>query len=65
MMESLKNILIKKLAKQEKQKKNMAKIWQEKTQWRWNLKNKSQTKQFAIKRTRTKLERLKNYRGWN
>jgi deoxyinosine 3'endonuclease (endonuclease V) len=65
MTESLKKLLIKKLAKQEKQKKNRAKIWQEKTQWGWNLKKKSQTKKIAIKITRTKLERLKNQWGWN
>jgi pyruvate-formate lyase len=60
-MEFLKKLLIKKLGK--KGKKNGAKILQEKTKWGWNKKNVLQIKKIAIQRIRTKLERLKNYRG--
>ena len=37
-MQSLKKLLIKKLAKEKEQQNNKAKIWQEKTRWGWNPK---------------------------
>ena len=59
-MKSLKNINKKNL---QKIKKNRAKIWHEKMQWGWNLKNNDPKKKTnAIKIIMTKLERLKNHR---
>jgi len=60
----LKKLLIKNLQKKKNNKKNGAKIWQEKTRWGWKKKETIiANKKITIKRIRTNLERLKNHRG--
>jgi hypothetical protein len=65
-MKSLKKLLIKKLAKENKQqKKQGGLIFDKKNSIRMKSKKNyiSQTKKIIIKRIRTKVERLKNHRG--
>jgi predicted transcriptional regulator len=65
-MKSLKKLLIKKLVKENKQKKKQGGLkFDQKNSIRMKSKKIyiSQTKKIVIKRIRTKVERLKNHRG--